>query len=440
MEELIVSDRKEAAAKDASMRRFKSLRVLTGAGILLLVSSGLLAQGELAAPKFTTLCTFTGPNGANPFGALLRRQSGVLIGFSFSGGAFNSGTVFQLVPPETPGAAWTETILHSFGLAPDGAWVPDASAYPGVVSDKQGRLYGPTDGGGAERAGTVFQLTPPSQSSGTWGESVLYGFTGSQFGSGDGYLPSSDLVFGGQGQLYGTTYSGGTHTCIIGGCGTAYELKPPSAPGEAWIETVIYDFGTDAYGPYGPLLRTFDGTLYGISYGGGVFQLKPPAAVGGAWTERVIYYTVFAEGLTLGPDGVIYGTTNAGGDFESGTVYSLTPPSVAGGIWSQKVLYSFGGFQGDGRAPFLSSVVVGNNGVLYGTTAGGGAFGFGTVYALKPPNVAGQAWTEKVLHSFTGGGDGAQPEGSLVAGGDGILYGTTSGTSLMSGTVFQLIP
>src|ERR1700728_3415081 len=140
--------------------------------------------------------------------------------------------------------------------------------------------------------------------------------------------------------------------------------------------------------------------------------------------------------------GVLYGTTADGGAYGWGTVYQLAPG--AGGTWTPTVLYSFNPINkpGDGAGP-QASLVLGGSGVLYGTTTYGGSSDDGTVFSLSPGG--GGTWTETVLHSFTGsatgGTDGAEPEAGLVMNSKGVLYGTTyAGGTSGYGTVFQLTP
>ena len=123
-----------------------------------------------------------------------------------------------------------------------------------------------------------------------------------------------------------------------------------------------------------------------------------------------------------------------------GTVFQLTPPSVPSGAWTASAIYSFTGVDGDGSTP-LASVIVGENGVLYRTTQGGGSGGLGTVFKLAPPATSGGPWTETVLHSFTGqDGDGSKPVAALVLS-SGVLYGTTSkGGTAEKGAVFAVAP
>jgi len=169
--------------------------------------------------------------------------------------------------------------------------------------------------------------------------------------------------------------------------------------------------------------------------------------------------------IAIGGNGALYGTTFGGGIADSnicpydapagcGTVFELAPPAEPGAVWTETVLHQFTGQNGDGFYPF-SGVVIGANGVLYGTTYYGGAgagcqqtMGCGTVYQLTPPALPGDAWTETIVHSFTGqNGDGSGPVGSLAIGKDGSLYGmtvyggpVTARCTVGCGIVFRLTP
>jgi uncharacterized repeat protein (TIGR03803 family) len=144
--------------------------------------------------------------------------------------------------------------------------------------------------------------------------------------------------------------------------------------------------------------------------------------------------------IVIGGGGVLYGTTDAGGASKAGTVFKLTPPASPGGAWRIAEIHTFAGGSGDGANPY-AGVVIGSGGVLYGTTSSGGSSNAGTVFKLAPPASPDGAWTETVLHNFTGGDDGADPVGGLVIGDNGVLYGTTSaGGASQAGTVFALKP
>jgi uncharacterized repeat protein (TIGR03803 family) len=379
-----------------------------------------------------------GSDGANPEAALVLGSNGDLYGTTELGGASSKGTVFQLSPPASPGSSWTETVLHNFGSGSDGA-DPKAS----LVLGSNGDLYGTTERGGTSNLGTVFQLSPSTTGNG-WTETVLYRFKG---GTTDGALPYAPLIFGSNRELYGTTaYDGAS------GGGTVFQLSPPASPGSSWTETVLHNFGSgsDGANPFAPLILGSNGDLYGTTaYGGGtsndgtVFQLAP-STTGNGWTETVLYR--FKGGTTDGAlpyaplifgSGDLYGTTYGGGTSSVGTVFQLAP-STTGGSWTETVLYSFKGGTTDGANPAAALIL--GSGDLYGTTYGGGTSSVGTVFQLAPSTTGG-SWTETVLHSFGGTGDGAHPFAPLILGSNGDLYGTTAygGGTSNDGTVFKIV-
>ena len=247
--------------------------------------------------------------------------------------------------------------------------------------------------------------------------------------------------------LFGTTVSGGLHNL-----GTAFELSPKRGGG--WTETILHSFansGTDGSLPYAGLMLDEYGNLYGTTASGGggavgaVIELSPRG--GGLWKEAVLYAFHFngADGsnpayaqLTLDAEGNLYGTTVTGGTYDGGTAFELKPNG--NGSWTQQVLYNFGATGTAPNTPFAGMIFDGH-GNLYGTTAGGGAYGQGgTVFELSPNGSGG--WTEQVLHSFQNNGtDGFQPFSPLVFDAAGNLYGTTYlGGTYNFGTVFELSP
>jgi uncharacterized repeat protein (TIGR03803 family) len=192
-----------------------------------------------------------------------------------------------------------------------------------------GVLYGTTSYGGSDGAGTVFALTPPAVLGGTWTGNVIYTFTGGA----DGDAPLQPPVMAKDGTLYGTTSSGGSV-----GAGTVFELTPPAAAGDAWTETVLYDFSKSGDGkiPDSPLIVRH-GAIYGTTAegsgrktgGGTVFRLRKSAA-GGAWTETLLHGFAGAAGpygnLVVDKSGAIYGTTTSGpGPDGAGMVYRINP-------------------------------------------------------------------------------------------------------------------
>jgi uncharacterized repeat protein (TIGR03803 family) len=250
----------------------------------------------------------------------------------------------------------------------------------------------------------------------------------------------SNLVQDTAGNLYGAFANGGIgRTRRHPGYGTIFELSPP-APGQTkWTEQTIFEFSGEATGcqPYGGVILGPGGVLYGTTSecSSNVFELSPPAN-GGPWKETVLY--TFAGGqdaqgpgapLLLGNGGVLYGTTSGGGSHRLGTVFELMPPQNGQTQWSEAILYSFAGGN-DGSTP-TAPVVADDSGAIYGTTFFGGGCvqettGCGTVFMLAPPAAGQTAWTETVLHAFTDGADGGSPSGGLYRDKSGGLFGNTS--------------
>jgi uncharacterized repeat protein (TIGR03803 family) len=160
------------------------------------------------------LYSFTGgSDGAFPEAGLIFDSQGALYGTTQSGGGpSQGGVVFKLTPPVPPATTWTETVLHRFKGAPDGA-----NPQAGLIFDSKGALYGTTSNGGRLGNGTVFKLTPPVPPATKWTETVLYSFGEPP----DGIIPLAGLIIDNNGALYGTTFQGGT-----AGHGTVFMVTP----------------------------------------------------------------------------------------------------------------------------------------------------------------------------------------------------------------------
>jgi uncharacterized repeat protein (TIGR03803 family) len=389
--------------------------------------------GTADQARFTTLYTFAGsPNGAAPHG-LAAGPNGVLYGTTSYGGAYGYGTVFELEPPSAPGAGWTQTVLYSF----TGQNGDSANPFVSPTVGAGGVLYGTTLYGNYGN-GTVYALQPPAAPGGTWTELLVY----AGFLNGDTYAydVAGNLAIGNDGTLYGVTEAGGDYSF-----GVVFAVAPPSAPGGSWTESALYNFNGDGREAVGLTLSAqgvlFGATLYGGNSGAGtIFSLRPPAAPGDAWIETNIYtFAGGADGIAplqtpvIGK-GALYGTTSGGGSADQGTVFELTPPLARGDPWTKTVLHDF--VQGDGKIP--NSPLILHNGNIYGTTATGSSphNRGGTVFELQKPAAPGSPWTEVILHEF--GGD-AGPSGTLVMDRDGVLYGTTTaGGPNGAGTVYRI--
>jgi uncharacterized repeat protein (TIGR03803 family) len=256
---------------------------------------------------------------------------------------------------------------------------------------------------------------------------VVHSFAGGS----DGATPAAGLVKGPAGNIYGTTYLGGTS-----GDGTVFELNGREK------ESVLYSFkgGTDGAMPVAGLVLDAAGDLYGTTTIGGDFY-GTIYKLDNTGNETVLYsFTGLADGgrpqaaLVFDTAGNLYGTTFSGGDSNFGTVFKLDTSG------NETVLHSFTATGGDGADPY-AGLVADAKGNLYGTTFGGGVYGAGTVFKVA---INGDTTT---LYSFTGGKDGAGPVAGLIRDSAGNLYGTTlrgGDQSVMCdgyvgcGTVFEL--
>jgi uncharacterized repeat protein (TIGR03803 family) len=341
------------------------------------------AQGQTE----TVLYSF----GAAPDGALpgyvtpIFDAEGNLYGTTVHSGYYYHGTAFELTP------SGTEAVLWSFGNGTDGQY-PSS----GLVFDAEGNLYGTTSGGGAYGGGTVFELSAPAGDEGSWTETILR-----SFGNGtDGNTLFAGVVFDTQGNLYGTTYYGGAYYCSGYGCGTVFELSPPSGGSGSWTETILHSFGAEKDGasPVASLILDAGGNLYGTtSYGTGsgcratcgvVFKVTPSG------TETILHKFNFKEGyrpvapVIMDADGNLYGTTTSGGTYGNkacdhsgcGTVFELTPTKKR---WTETILHSFDQNGTDGINPG-GGLVFDAEGNLYGTTTSGGAYSYGIVFKVTP--------------------------------------------------------
>ena len=220
------------------------------------------------------------------------------------------------------------------------------------------------------------------------------------------------------------------------------------------VETVLFSFPGDANGgkPAGPLLADASGNFYGTTANGGVgdkglvYRLSPPPTNGTSWSETVLYrFRRLPDGstpvgqLVADANGVLYGVTARGGLQGAGTVFSLAPPRAAGSSWKETILHSFD--LDTGKAP-EGGLIKGADGALYGTAQSGGASGAGTVFKLARPGPGNTSWTATVLHSFgASASDGRLPGGELISDASGALYGTTFRGGLSDrGIVYKLTP
>lgn len=414
-----------------------------------------------------------GTDGAAPYGSLIADNDGNLYGTTSEGGGggpeYGYGTVFELSPSAD---GWAETVLHSFHFN-DGS-----DPQKGLVMDAKGNLYGTAYSGGSHYSGVVFELQRLAD--GRWNEITLYDFYFDGLSHFDGSNPSSTLIFDSAGNLYGTTEFGGIGRCTNtediqarppkfispAGCGTVFELSPNSDG--TWSETILYTFKGDTDGGLPLSGLTFDsaGNLYGTATNGGayesglcgsfydlgagvVFSLSQGAD--GAWSENVLYTFNGSDGgepsgtLIFGQAGNLYGTTAGCGGwyFHNSTAFELSPAS--GGSWTLNTIHAFdagsGGATANGYSPW-GAMTFDSTGNLYGTTYySPDSRGFGPGGVVFQLTEASGTWSESVLHSFGSAPDGAYPGYDGLLLLNGVLYGTTSkGGSNNFGTVFAITP
>jgi uncharacterized repeat protein (TIGR03803 family) len=410
--------------------------------------------------------TGIGANGIYPQAGVIFDAAGNLYGTTQCGGAKPctnnlGGTVFELTHPARGEQVWTETVLHAFG-GPAGGSNP----WAGLTFDEAGNLYGTTYNGGSGSCeygcGTVFRLAPPNAGKTAWKETVLHSFADGA----DGGYPRAGVILDAVGNLYTTaSYGGGSACGLQPGCGTVLMLAPPVPGKNLWTETVLHSFagGVDGAVPVAGLTFDASGDLYGTTVVGGsgvcegtgcgtVFELSPPTVGKKAWKESVLYsFTGQPAGaypytsLIYDPAGNLYGTTNEGGTSNAGTVFQLSPPLGGSGAWKETVLYSF---SGPANGVYPSSLVFDGNGNLYGAAAQSrgkscktAVVGCGMIFKLAPPGAGKMAWTETVLHYFADTGTSGEYPSGVIFDTVGNLFGTTeAGGASGYGTVFRLAP
>jgi uncharacterized repeat protein (TIGR03803 family) len=399
-------------------------RLLAVRSVTLAVAIGILVSARTAGAQthLDVLHAFSGgTDGAEP-AALIQATDGNFYGTTYHGGGTGCsgggcGTVFRMTP------SGTVTVLHAFIGGADGE--NPAS----LIQATDGSFYGTTYNGGGTGCsgggcGTVFRMSP----SGT--VSRLHAFNGT-----DGASPSAALIQATDGNFYGTSAYGG-------GFGTVFKMTPSGTV------TILHTFtGGDGYYP-SSLIQATDGNFYGTTIRGGpccinscsytcgtVFKMSPSGTVTilhafTNWTDGA-----FPVALMQATDGNFYGTS-AAGSFSSGdgAAFEMTPSGTL------TVLHVFTGGT-DGNYP-SGPLIQTTDGNFYGTTYYGGGVTrcysgetCGTVFKMRPSG------TVTILHAFANGTDGFGPAASLIQATDGTFYGTTSGGGAFGwGGVFRLGP
>ena len=370
---------------------------------------------------FTTLVEFTGKKGAakgaNSYAALIKGGDGNLYGTTAKGGKTDHGTLFSLTP-----AGLFSTLVE---FSDQGSKNKGAAPYAALIQAPDGTFYGTTARGGAGDYGTVFQMTAAGALK------TLAEFTG-RAGKNRGAQPESQLVFGSDGSLYGTTLNGGKYNV-----GTVFKV---ALDGKITSLVEFSSAGTQSRGAYpqAGLILGQDDLFYGTTLRGGagdagtVFRMKSTGELGTLIELNGVDPVTYSQaGIIRARDNNFYGVTAATGLLGKGTLFRISPSGVA------KTLVEFtgNGTSNAGSTP-EAPLLEAQDGSFYGVTSHGGAYDLGTIFKITPSG------TFTTLVDFSGDGavnKGSVPKAALIQTGPNDFYGVTSaGGAGDAGTVFHL--
>ena len=355
------------------------------------------------------VATFYGTNGGSPYASLTLGNDGNFYGTTSQGGPAGAGTIFEL---DT-----NNTLLPLASFAGTNGSFPPAA----LLQSTNGNFYGVTYLGGIYGQGTIFEFTT--------NHNLLSLFS---FGGTNGSLPWGGLIQASNGNFYGTTSFGGPgFSNGFGGNGTIFMMSPSG------VFSNLYSFsgGNDGATPYGTLVQGTNGNLYGTTFAGGsnnagvVFEWMLDPSI----NRFLVFYGANGSGpgagLVLGCDGYLYGTTAAGGPRNAGTFFRLDYDGIP------TTLHYFTESGSDGGAPYGPLLRSGRD--FYGTTYGGGLYGEGIIYRVSQTTNPTPRFES--LYSFRGAVDGGSPESGLTADARGNLFGTTTASGTAEGTAYEVI-
>jgi uncharacterized repeat protein (TIGR03803 family) len=319
-------------------------------------NSGTLFCYSQDSDVFTSFINFNGSNGQYPVGSLIKASNGLLYGMTRSGGIYNKGTIFSF--------DYINNILvtlHSFdsnnGSTPQGS----------LMQHSNGKLYATTYEGGLTNCGVIFSFETNSN---TFTKLYDYNYT-------DGGFPVSAMIENANGKLYGTTSDGGTNSA-----GVLYSFEPSSNN-----FTVLQDLSSIGFISIQTLFEASDGNIYGS---------------------------------------VLQGSTHGAGGLFS---YNVPTNSIS-------LVYAFDFFSGGGYSSTGDMIEVDSALVMMLAEGGGGSSG-GVLFKLKLTT-----YIESYLHFFGTPHDGGTPRGGLIKGLNGKIYGLTTSGSFegLDGTIFSYDP
>lgn len=340
---------------------------------------------------------------------LVEVNNGKLLGLASGGGMFKRGVLFEYDRSTKDYKAIVDFNMHQTGGNPTGS----------MLKAPNGILYGTASNGGANGHGTIFEFNPATNQF-----KKKHDFDGV-----GGSFPTSDLIYAPNGMLYGVTYRGGNSNF-----GVLYEINPVTN-----AFTVKHHFdGNNGVNPYGKMLLTKSGKIFGMASIGGAFgrgTIYEFSYITGAVTKRVDFSGTSngAEPygrLLEGEDGLLYGMTLLGGASDKGTLFTFNPAT-----YQLVKKYDFGSV-GPGTMPY-GSLMQASNGLIYGTTEQG-LLGAGGLFEYHP---ASGAMTSVLAFENSRYGIGGTSRCTPMQASDGKIYGTTTAGGLaLAGTIFSYNP
>ena len=279
-----------------------------------------------------------------------------------------------------------------------------------LIQGIDGNLYGVVPSGGVNNAGTIFKITPSGSLS------TVHQFC-SKANCADGSGPLASLVLANDGNYYGTTAEGGANQN-----GTVFKLTPAGKLATLYSFCSLSPNCADGTLPEGGVIQGANGNLYGTTAGGGTDGFGTIFEITLAGKLTTLYS--FCSGSNCGEfpqaplvqaaNGELYGMTPGGGSGDWGVIFEITPNG------KEATLYTFGS---DGLNP-RSGLIQASNGLLYGSTLIGGLGGDGMLFSMTPAGKLTSLYEFCALANCT---DGGNPYAGPIQGTDGNLYGSTAG-------------
>jgi uncharacterized repeat protein (TIGR03803 family) len=372
-------------------------------------SSGIIFEYDTLSAAFTNKIDFDGiVQGGSPSGSLIEIPGGNLYGMNNLGGTGSSGILFEY---NLASATLTDKIdfTGSNGASPQGS----------VVAASNGKLYGMTYAGGINGNGVLFEYDPAMNS---YANKIDFNTASA------GANPTSSLIQASNGKLYGMTSAGGVY-----GVGTLFEFDTTTS---TYTKKVDFDGPVNGFSPKGALIQASNGKLYGMANSGGanndgvLFEFDPVTSI---YTKKVDLLALSSGSNPFGTliqakNGLLYGTTYNGGNLGNGTLFEYDPLTAS---LTTKVHFDY---SLTGANPYSALLQV-STGKLYGMTLNGGVDSSGVLFSY---DIGTGTYSKKMDFNYHIPAGGYNPNGALIEGPNGKLYGlTTLGGSSDNGVIFE---